>query len=247
MAQGIVVKLWNVSASSGTRSASAQLTSSIQYIENPEKVGGSIAINTVQQINNELNYVAEELKTMQGLYVGTRHITDIGNATTEMMQVKEFYGKLDGRIATHGVISLDEEESDIQNAGNLMLLLNDLMKSVFPENQVVYAVHTNTENLHIHFILNTVGMDGKKIHMDKQFMRKVLEPEVNKLAVKYGFTPNTTWSQEVKRDQVPWAIRKIELKKRLDDAIEQTADMAAFVAYLRAKGMTVNVGKQIFI
>ncbi len=90
-------------------------------------------------------------------------------------------------------------------------------------------------------------MDGKKIHMDKQFMRKVLEPEVNKLAVKYRFTPNTTWSQEVKRDQVPWAIRKIELKKRLDDAIEQTDDMAAFVAYLRAKGMTVNVGKQIFI
>lgn len=103
MAQGIVVKLWNVSAGSGTRSASAQLTSSIHYIENPEKVGGSFAINVVQQINNELQYVAEELKTMQGLYVGTRHITDIANATNEMMQVKEFYGKLDGRIATHGV------------------------------------------------------------------------------------------------------------------------------------------------
>lgn len=247
MAQGIVVKIWNVSAGSGTRSTSAQLTSSIQYIENPEKISGNIAINTVQQINNELSYVAEELKTMQGLYVGTRHIMDISNATNEMMQVKEFYGKLDGRIATHGIISLDEEESDIQNAGNLMLLMNDLMKSIFPDNQVVYAVHTNTENLHIHFILNTVGMDGKKIHMDKQFMRKVLEPEVNKLAAQYGFTPNTMWSQEVKRDQVPWATRKIELKMRLDDAIEQTDDIASLVAYLRAKGMTVNIGKQISV
>lgn len=39
---------------------------------------------------------------------GTRHISDIKNATEEIVQVKEFFGKLDGRVATHGVISLDK-------------------------------------------------------------------------------------------------------------------------------------------
>ena len=64
--------------------------------------------------------------------------------------------------------------------------LNDFMEALFPEHQVVYAVHTNTENLHIHFVINTVGLDGKKIHMDRSFMKKVFEPTLNKLAEKYG-------------------------------------------------------------
>ena len=247
MAQGIVVKIWNVSAGAGTRSATAQIGSSIDYIENPEKVGVKLELNTVNQISNELSYVANDIKTVQALYVGTRHISDFNNATNEMMQVKEFYGKMDGRVATHGVISLNEEESDPKNAGKLMMLLDELLEKVFPEHQVVYAVHTNTENLHIHFILNTVGMDGKKIHMDKNFMRKIFEPEVNRLAVKYGFTTNRTWSQTPVRDEVPIATRKILLRKLIDHAIEQTDDIASFIAYLRADGLSVNVGKNISV
>ena len=247
MAQGIVVKIWNVKAGSGTRSASAQISDSIAYIENPEKVGCPLNISNANQIGNELAYVTNDIKTVNGLYVGGRHITDISNATEEMMQVKEFFGKLDGRVATHGVISLNEEESDPKNAGKLMLLLNDLMEVVFPQNQVVYAVHTNTENLHIHFIINTVGMNGKKIHMDKKFMKEVLEVSVNKLADKYGFTPNEQWKKDRKIDDMSIAARKILLRKLIDHAIEQTDTFDAFIAYLRADGMTVNVGRNISV
>lgn len=247
MAQGIVVKIWNVKAGSGTRSASAQISDSIEYIENPEKVGCPLNINSTNQIGNELSYVTNDIKTANGLYVGGRHITDISNATEEMMQVKEFYGKLDGRVATHGVISLDEEESDPKNAGKLMMLLNDLMQEVFPQYQVVYAVHTNTENLHIHFIMNTVGLDGKKIHMDKRFMKDVFEVAVNKYADRYGFTPNETWKQEKNIDDMPIAARKMLLRKLIDHAIEQTDTFDSFVAYLRADGLTVNVGRQISV
>lgn len=247
MAQGIVVKIWNVKAGSGTRSASVQISDSIAYIENPEKVGCPLNIISANQIGNELTYVTNDIKTVNGLYVGGRHITDISHATEEMMQVKEFFGKLDGRIATHGVISLDEEESDPKNAGKLMLLLNDLMQVVFPEHQVVYAVHTNTENLHIHFIINTVGLDGKKIHMDNKFMREVFEVAVNKLAEQYGFTPNEVWRKERKVDAMPIAARKILIRKLIDHAIEQTDTFDAFVAYLRADGLTVNVGKHISV
>ena len=247
MAQGIVVKIWNVKAGSGTRSASAQIADSIAYIENPEKVGCPLNISSTNQIGNELTYVTNDIKTVNGLYVGGRHITDISHATEEMMQVKEFFGKLVGRVATHGVISLDEEESDPKNAGKLMMLLSDLMQEVFPQHQVVYAVHTNTENLHIHFIINTVGLDGKKIHMDNKFMKEVFEVAVNKYAVTYGFTPNETWKRERKVDDMPIAMRKILIRKLIDHAIEQTDSFDAFIAYLRADGLTVNVGKHISV
>ncbi|MBR1643446.1 MAG: relaxase/mobilization nuclease domain-containing protein, partial [Butyrivibrio sp.] len=172
MAKGIVAKIWNIKDGSKGRGAGAQISDSIDYITNSEKcdetLGGSQA-----QIGRELTYVTNDVKTLEGLYVGCRNISDIKNATNEMMQVKEFHGKLGGRVALHGIISLDAAESDKRNAGKLMMLLNDLLEEIFPNNQAVYAVHTNTENLHIHFILNTVGLGGKKIHMDKSFMSKV--------------------------------------------------------------------------
>ena len=245
MAQGIVVKIWNVTAGKQTRSGAAQIRSSIDYIENPEKTGVKLGELPVRQVGNEISYVTDDIKTMDGLYVGTRHISDVSHAVEEMMQVKEFYGKLDGRVATHGVISLDESESDPSHAGKLMLLLDELMKQVFPENQVVYAVHTNTENLHIHFIINTVGLDGKKIHMDRKFMSRVLEPAVNALAEKYGFTPNGQWRREKQPKQIPLAQRKTILRKLVDYAVEQTDDFAAFIAYLRSEGLVVNVGKTV--
>ena len=246
MAQGIVAKIWNITAASG-KSASAQISSSIDYIENPEKVGVMLDIDNVNQLNNQLMYVTDEIKTVDGLYVGGRHIMDFDNATSEMMQVKEFYEKLDGRVAMHGIISLSEEESDPRNAGKLMLLLNEFMERIFSEHQVVYAVHTNTENLHVHFVVNTVGLDGKKIHMDRSFMKKTFEPTLNQLAEKYGFTPNEKWRREPVVDKIPIAKRKVLLRKLIDHAIEQTDDVAAFIAYLRADGLEVNVGKHISV
>ena len=247
MAKGIVAKIWNISVGSGSRTAAAQISSSIEYIENPEKVGVVLDIDNANLLTNQLRYVTNDVKTMDGLYVGGRHIVDFDNATNEMMQVKEFYGKLGGRVATHGIISLDREESDPKNAGKLMLLLNDFMAELFPEHQVVYAVHTNTENLHIHFVINTVGLDGKKIHMDRSFMKKIFEPTLNKLAERYEFTPNEKWRREVVVDKVPIAKRKILLRKLIDHAIEQTDDIESFIAYLRADGLEVNVGKHISI
>ena len=110
MAEGIFIKIWNVTANKGERSGSSQLASSINYIENPEKTAVKIEGNTLSLVRSELNYVMDDIKTMEGLYVGGRRILDFNNATNEMMQVKQFFGKLDGRVALHGVISLDEEE-----------------------------------------------------------------------------------------------------------------------------------------
>ncbi len=67
MAKGIVVKIWNVKAGSSTRSASAQISDSINYIENPEKTGVPLSIVNANQIGNELTYVTNEIKTAAGL------------------------------------------------------------------------------------------------------------------------------------------------------------------------------------
>ena len=242
---GIIAKIWNIKAGSQGRSGGAQITSSIDYITNSEKCDGQLPLDGALQVGREVVYVTNDIKTLEGLYVGARNISDISNAVDEMMQVKRFYQKLDGRVALHGIISLDEDESNKENAGKLMFLCDELMEKIFPDNQIVYAVHTNTDNLHIHFIANTVGLGGRKIHMDKDFMRKVFEPAVNELALKYGFSPNEAWMRAKRPDEVSFKDRKIMLRKAIDLAVEEADDFETFLKEIRDAGIVANVGKHL--
>lgn len=190
-------------------------------------------------------HVINDLKTLQGLYVGGRHISDIQNATNEMMQVKEFHNKLGGRVALHGIVSLPVGESGKENAGKLMMLVDNLLEEIFPDHQAIYAVHTNTDNLHVHFVVNTVALNGRKIHMDNNFMSKVFDPYLNKLARKYGFSPNMAWEEEKEPDEIKYSDRVIRLRQAVDTAIEWSDDFDSFLHNLRSQGIKVNCGKYL--
>lgn len=243
--EGIVTKIWNIKEGSMGRGAAVQITDSISYITYSEKCDGVIAGDGLMQVGREVSYVINDLKTLQGLYVGERHISDIQNATDEMMQVKEFHNKLGGRVALHGIVSLPVGESGKENAGKLMMLVDDLLEEIFPNHQAIYAVHTNTENLHVHFVVNTVALNGRKIHMDHNFMSKVFDPYLNKLARQYGFSPNMTWEEEKEPDEIKFSDRVIRLRQAVDTAIEWSDDFDSFLHNLRSQGIKVNCGKYL--
>lgn len=243
--EGIVAKIWNIKEGTMGRGAAVQITDSISYITNSEKCDGVIVSDNFMQVGREVSYVINDIKTLQGLYVGGRHISDIQNATNEMMQVKEFHNKLGGRVALHGIVSLPVGESGKENAGKLMMLADDLLEEIFPDHQAIYAVHTNTENLHVHFVVNTVALNGRKIHMDHNFMSKVFDPYLNKLARQYGFSPNMAWEEEKEPDEIKFSDRVIKLRQVVDTAIEWSDDFDSFLHNLRSQGIQVNCGKYL--
>ena len=243
--EGIVAKIWNIKEGTMGRGATVQITDSISYITNSEKCDGVIVNDDFMQVGREVSYVINDIKTLQGLYVGGRHISDIQNATNEMMQVKEFHNKLGGRVALHGIVSLPVGESGKENAGKLMMLADDLLEEIFPDYQAIYAVHTNTENLHVHFVVNTVALNGRKIHMDHNFMSKVFDPYLNKLARQYGFSPNMAWEEEKEPDEIKFSDRVIKLRQVVDTAIEWSDDFDSFLHNLRSQGIQVNCGKYL--
>lgn len=243
--EGIVAKIWNIKEGTMGRGAAVQITDSISYITNSEKCDGVIVNDDFMQVGREVSYVINDIKTLQGLYVGGRHISDIQNATNEMMQVKEFHNKLGGRVALHGIVSLPVGESGKENAGKLMMLADDLLEEIFPDHQAIYAVHTNTENLHVHFVVNTVALNGRKIHMDHSFMSKVFDPYLNKLARQYGFSPNMAWEEEKEPDEIKFSDRVIKLRQVVDTAIEWSDDFDSFLHNLRNQGIQVNCGKYL--
>lgn len=243
--EGIVAKIWNIKEGTMGRGAAVQITDSISYITNSEKCDGVIVSDNFMQVGREVSYVINDIKTLQGLYVGGRHISDIQNATNEMMQVKEFHNKLGGRVALHGIVSLPVRESGKENAGKLMMLVDDLLEEIFPDHQAIYAVHTNTENLHVHFVVNTVALNGRKIHMNHNFMSKVFDPYLNKLARQYGFSPNMAWEEEKEPDEIKFSDRVIKLRQAVDTAIEWSDDFDSFLHNLRSQGIQVNCGKYL--
>ena len=255
MNNGIVCKVWNIQGNTLAKSAATQLEDSIGYVLNDEKTDCQLELqgkninDPMAQLGRECKYVANDVKTMAGAYVGGVNIVSdqMKNAVAEMMDVKNFYGKTDGRAALHGIISLPETESDVTNASALMQLCENVMKEVFPNHQSIFAVHTNTENLHIHFIVNSVGLDGRKIHQNDKFMKEVLHPCVNKYAKQYGFAQNEKWNKEYDATHSSYAKLKIQLRDAIDAAIENADDFMQFRKNLEKAGYGVNVGKYISI
>lgn len=255
MENGIVCKVWNIQGNTMKKTTSSQLTDSIGYILNEEKTDiqlkmeGSNISDPLGQLGRECRYVENDIKTVDGAYVGSRNLisSNIREAVNEMMDVKKFFGKLDGRAALHGIISLPVPESNMCNASALMQLCEKVLEEVFPNNQAIFGVHTNTENLHIHFIINSVGLDGKKIHQDDKFIKNVLHPCINKYAKEFGFTPNEKWEKEKSEQKYSFAQMKIKLRKAIDESIEESSNFDEFIKNLKGKGYIVNIGKFISV
>lgn len=250
MSQGIVCKIWNVSGSTRMRSTASNLNDSINYIMNEEKTSkyldGNDMPDAASQIDRETQYIVNDLKTMKGALVGGRLITDLDKASKEMMQVKRQYNKEDGRCALHGVISLEEEDSDIKNAPKLLMLANNVLCELFPEHQAVFAVHTNTENLHVHFIVNSVGLNGRKINQPRSFVRKQLHPVIAAYARKYGFTVNPKWENEPDYSKkMSFKQEKTIMRAAIYEAIENASSLEEFKNYLEEDGWSVSLGMHI--
>lgn len=247
MSSGIVAKVWNIKGESITKGAKEQISDSITYILNDEKTEIKLDINTLEQLTRECKYVENDLKTFSGAYVGVHNITSTDTVTAigEMMNVKNFFGKTSGRAALHMMISLPEEESNVANAPRLMQLCQDVLKELFPDNQAIFAVHTNTDNLHIHIIVNSVGLNGKKIHQDNKYIEERLQPCVNKYAKWYNFTPNSEWGKKKSASAYPYAQLKMELRDAIDMAIEKANTFESFLNNLQEQGITARIGKHI--
>lgn len=247
MSSGIVVKVWNIKGQSIAKGTKEQLADSVGYILNDEKTVVHTELNSLDQLTRECKYVENDLKTFDGAYVGGHNVTstNVTLAVNEMMNVKKFFDKQDGRAALHMLISLPEEESDSVNASKLMQLCSDVLKDIFPNNQAVFAVHTNTDNLHVHVIVNSVGLNGRKIHQDSNFVSKVLQPCINKYAKWYNFTPNSKWEKKEKVSSYKYPQLKAVLRNAIDVAIENADSFDDFVQNLNEQGIDTRIGKHI--
>ena len=82
------------------------------------------------------------------------------SAVCQIKAIKQFYDKLDGRQMYHYILSFP---SSVQDPHKVYEIGMEIMHTFFKDYQTVFAVHEDTDNLHIHFVFNSVSyVTGKK-------------------------------------------------------------------------------------
>lgn len=116
--------------------------------------------NNLHDLENLVHYAIRPEHCIEGIY-GAQGVSK-GSADEmyqQMYGIKSFYNKKSGRQAMHFVLSFSKEEERFIGVKEA-LEIGYIVAGYFTGWQVVFGVHTNEDNLHIHFVLNTVSYEN---------------------------------------------------------------------------------------
>ncbi len=154
----------------------------------------------------------------------------------EMINVKKQFFKTDGIKCFHAVQSFVKGEIAPEQAHEIgMKLAEELWGDEF---QVVVTTHLNTDNLHNHFVLNSVSfLDGKRFcntKKDYALMRKTSD----RLCEEYGL--NVLSQEEKYNKYATSSLYKELMKDSIDYAIENAKDYNEFIKILQDLGYVIT-------
>lgn len=124
-------------------------------------------------LKNLVAYAVKPTHCLEGIYGAQGLIkSDALDMWKQMQSEKEHFRKTDGKQAHHYIVSFSERE--MQTIGPLEAqAIGYKACRFFEDYQVVFGVHTNEDNLHIHFILNSVSYkNGIKLTMNPARLAK---------------------------------------------------------------------------
>lgn len=187
------------------------------------------------RLDNTIEYAVNGEKTEEKLYVsGINCMPD--TAICEMRNTKKQFFKTTGIQCFHGVQSFVKGEVTSEQAHEIGIkLAEELWGDKF---QVVVSTHLNTDNLHNHFVLNSVSfLDGKRFcntKKDYALMRKTSD----RLCEEYGL--NVLSQEEKYNKYATSSIYKQLMKDSIDYAIENAKDYNEFIKILQNLGYVIT-------
>lgn len=198
-----------------------------------------MAVTKIWKVKDRLDitidYAVNGEKTEEKLYVsGINCMPD--TSYKEMINVKKQFFKTDGIQCFHAVQSFVKGEITPEQAHEIgMKLAEELWGDKF---QVVVTTHLNTDNLHNHFVLNSVSfLDGKRFcntKKDYAIMRKTSD----RLCEEYGL--NVLSQEEKYNKYATSSLYKELMKDSIDYAIENAKDYNEFVKILQDLGYVIT-------
>jgi hypothetical protein len=226
-------------ATTGFWPVKGQLKKVLDYADNPKKTS---VFSPDTDLAQALEYTADCQKTGQLLFVhGINTLPE--HAYEDMMATKRRFGKLSGNIAYHGYQSFRAGEVTPEEAHQIGLETARRMWGW--DYQVLVTTHLNTDNLHNHFVVNSVSFrDGKKFlnkKSDHIRLREISDEicasrqkSVLKDTSLYGGKSKSYWAEKA---GLP-THREI-LKMDVQEALRTALNLNIFESNLKKMGYTM--------
>lgn len=159
-------------ATTGFWPVRGRLKEVIDYANNPDKTTAKEYLD--EDLYAAIRYVENDDKTDQTMFVSAINCSK-HNAYNEMIAVKRRFGERGKNIAYHGYQSFAAGE--VTPAEAHAIGMETARKMWGARYQVVVTTHLNTDNIHNHFVINSVSfVDGKKFRngiVDRLELRKI--------------------------------------------------------------------------
>lgn len=127
----------------------------------PNRKGKYFDPNTKEDL---ISYITRSSKTPSG-FINSVGV-DTNAPAKSMLDVAEQYGKTKGVQARHFILSFSPREVSSPKTANEIAM--DLIAYLGEEYQCIYAVHEDTDQLHIHIIMNSISyLDGHRYRGSK--------------------------------------------------------------------------------
>lgn len=144
---------------------------------------------SANKLKRAIDYVTDLNKTCNDLIGGSGVNKD--NALDRMNTVKRYYNKCGGREYIHFVVSFKGQQD-----ADAVYFLAENIADLYMGFQVLFAVHLNTANTHIHFVVNSVNVnDGHKFSQSKGDLKR-LKGIINRLADSCGLNSDEVMVEE---------------------------------------------------
>ena len=159
-------------ATTGFWPVRGRLKEVIDYANNPDKTTAKEYLD--EDLYAAIRYVENDNKTDQTMFVSGINCSK-HNAYNEMIAVKRRFGERGKNIAYHGYQSFAAGEVTSDEAHAIGMETARQMWGA--RYQVVVTTHLNTDNIHNHFVINSVSfVDGRKFRNgigDRLELRKI--------------------------------------------------------------------------
>lgn len=208
-------------ATTGFWPVKGSLIDVVNYADNPDKTTNPKYLD--KDLANALKYVENDSKTDMKMFVSGINCPTV-RAYEQMMATKRRYGKLGGNVAYHGYQSFRSGEVTPEEAHKIGI---ETAKRMWGENyEIVVTTHLNTENIHNHFVVNSVSFKtGRKFenhisdHIRLREISDVVCKEFNKSVIEnakfYNSDKKSYWihkqgkktHRDILRDDVDFAVK----------------------------------------
>ncbi len=211
----------------------------LRYAEDKVKTENA-AWNEVdyQSMRDVMDYATDSAKTEQQYYVSGWNCSP-GIARKEMQMIKRRYGKEDGILAFHAYQSFKPGEVTPEIAHEIGM---KLAQELWPDHQVIIATHVDKDHVHNHFVLNSVGLLGKKFNACKASYRE-MRAASDRLCREYGLSVIEPKSTNTTKHYSEWAAEhageptyRSIIREDMDYAIRYSMTFQEFINTMKKKG-----------